>query len=212
MPPIDAANEACLETPMPIDFDQLKSHTQQPIAMTSPSKRIESVYQFCPRCGAESSSVGMIPFRCSACQFTQFFGPVAAVGALIVDSQSRLLLVRRARAPGKGLWGLPGGFVDCDETIEEALAREVVEETQLVMTRCQLLKTGPNQYDYHGVITQVIDLFYLCEVADQTAISLAQDELDHFVWVDPGPEHLEAMAFESNRKAIEFWKKTRKHG
>ena len=177
--------------------------------MTAAANPIESVYKFCPRCGIKATSCSVIPFHCESCRFSQFFGPVAAVGGLIVDDQSRLLLVRRARDPGQGCWGLPGGFVDRGESIEEALAREILEETQLTMTACKLLITGPNQYNYHGVVSPVIDLFYLCEVADMTAITLAQDELDEFIWTHPGAEHLDAMAFKSNRLAIEHWLESR---
>ena len=166
---------------------------------------IESVYAYCPRCGHENSSVGQVPFRCVSCEFTAFFGPVAAVGALIVDEESRLLLVRRARDPGKGCWGLPGGFVDRNETVEEALSREVMEETKLTLVSCNLMLTHPNQYNYRGVTASVIDLFYTCDVQDRSVIELALDELDHYEWVRPSKTHLDNMAFESNRIAVEHW-------
>lgn len=165
---------------------------------------IESVYRYCPRCGEASTQVGKIPFRCVRCGMASFFGPVAAVGGLVMNDRNELLLVRRACDPGKGCWGLPGGFVDRNETIEEALAREVKEETQLVITSCELLITHPNQYNYHGVVAPVIDLFYCCEVESPDQISLAVDELDHHVWVHPTAEHLEKMAFPSNRIAVEY--------
>jgi ADP-ribose pyrophosphatase len=164
---------------------------------------IESVYYFCPRCAEPNDQVGEIPFRCNRCGMAAFFGPVAAVGALVTNARDELLLVRRAREPGKGCWGLPGGFVDRNETVESALARELKEETQLIVTSCQLLMTYPNQYNYGGVIAPVIDLFYRCEVESPDNISLAADELDHHVWADPKAEHLENMAFRSNRIAIE---------
>ena len=166
---------------------------------------IESAFRFCPGCGKQNPSIGQIPFSCDACQMSNFFGPVAAVGALVTNENDELFLVRRARDPGKGQWGLPGGFVDRGESVEEALAREVYEETQMKVTSVNLLTTRPNEYKYKGVISPVIDLFYCCDVESRDQIKLAEDELDHFVWVRPTAEHLENMAFISNRIAIELW-------
>ncbi len=56
-----------------------------------------------------------------------------AVGAVIVDDD-RLLLVERSAPPGKGLWAVPGGRVEHGETLTEAVAREVLEETGLTVT------------------------------------------------------------------------------
>jgi len=166
---------------------------------------IEHAVAYCPRCGQQNPHRGNIPFRCPECEFTLFFGPVAAVGGLIVDPSHRLLLVRRARDPGKGLWGLPGGFVDRGETIEEALTREVHEETGLNLISHRLLATFPNQYNYRGVVSPVIDLFYVCCVSNPEEIQLEQRELAGYVWTVPDDQHLGAMAFPSNRQAIEVW-------
>ncbi len=166
---------------------------------------IEDTYQFCPRCGTEHASPGAVPFHCDQCDFAQFFGPVAAVGGLVTNDRGRLLLVRRARDPGKGLWGLPGGFVDRGETVEQALVREIWEETQLKVESMQLLMTFPNHYNYRGVISPVIDSFYVCQILDTSQLQLEQAELDDFVWTIPTHEHLDQMAFASNRRAIEVW-------
>src|SRR3954452_5841495 len=56
---------------------------------------------------------------------------VPCVGAIVRDQQGRLLLVKRANPPGRGLWSIPGGRVEPGETARAAVAREVLEETGL---------------------------------------------------------------------------------
>jgi ADP-ribose pyrophosphatase YjhB (NUDIX family) len=170
-----------------------------------PHSGIEFHYRFCPHCGAENPSPGDIPFKCAACGFANFFGPVAAVGGLIINQGGELLLVRRARDPGKGLWGLPGGFVDRQETAEAALLREIEEETRLVVTQPCYLMSHPNSYCYHGAVAPVIDIFFVCRIESASMLKLAPEELDHFEWARPTAKHLDHMAFHSNRVAIEFW-------
>ena len=59
--------------------------------------------------------------------------PHLGVGAIAV-ANGRLLMVRRAREPGRGLWSLPGGHVEGGEYLSDALRREVKEETGLDVT------------------------------------------------------------------------------
>ena len=60
--------------------------------------------------------------------------PTVAVGLVARDRQGRLLLVRRGKPPAMGSWSLPGGRVEPGETMAEAAARELVEETGLRAT------------------------------------------------------------------------------
>jgi ADP-ribose pyrophosphatase YjhB (NUDIX family) len=55
------------------------------------------------------------------------------VDALIIRD-NKVLLIKRGHDPYEGYWALPGGYVDWDETVEEAIAREVKEEVGLDVT------------------------------------------------------------------------------
>ena len=56
--------------------------------------------------------------------------PVVGVGAIILDGD-RILLEKRKNSPGKGKWSVPGGLVELGEKVEDAVVREVKEETGL---------------------------------------------------------------------------------
>jgi len=60
------------------------------------------------------------------------YPPVFVTVDALVTWRDEILLIERKRAPGKGLWALPGGFIDPDETLEAGARRELAEETGLV--------------------------------------------------------------------------------
>jgi 8-oxo-dGTP diphosphatase len=67
--------------------------------------------------------------------------PVLAIGAVIVEDD-RLLLIKRGQPPGKGRWSLPGGRVEPHETLEDAVRRELTEETGIDVEPTGLLGTA----------------------------------------------------------------------
>lgn len=79
--------------------------------------------------------------------------------------EGMVLLVERGKAPARGLWGLPGGAVEVGETIEEAVAREVLEETNVSVKPVELLTVfnSINRDEEDKVRTHFILFEYLCE-------------------------------------------------
>ena len=79
--------------------------------------------------------------------------PMVGVGAIVFDAEGRVLLVERGKPPGVGLWSVPGGKLEPRETLAQAVAREVREETGLIVEvgtlACVIERMAD---DYHFVI------------------------------------------------------------
>jgi 8-oxo-dGTP diphosphatase len=64
---------------------------------------------------------------------------IPCVGAVVTDAEGRLLMIKRGHEPAAGLWSIPGGRIEPGETDAEALVREMLEETSLVVEPGRLL-------------------------------------------------------------------------
>lgn len=87
--------------------------------------------RFCPSCG-KPLVVRQVDGRergvCDACRVGDWGIKVVSVGAAIFDGTGAFLLGRRAEQPALGQWSLPGGYVEADEVLHEAVRREAREE------------------------------------------------------------------------------------
>src|SRR5262245_19681366 len=86
--------------------------------------------RYCSRCGAkmaERAVGGRVRPACPDSGFVAYVDPKVACGVL-VERRGKVLLVRRRNEPGRGLWCLPCGFEEADESPEQAARREALEE------------------------------------------------------------------------------------
>ena len=103
--------------------------------------------------------------------------PICAVAGIVFDPEGRVLLVQRAKEPGLGLWTVPGGRLEGQETLAQGVAREVREETGLVVEvgplACVVERMGD---DFHFVI-----LDYLARVIGGTLVAGSDASATRFV-------------------------------
>jgi ADP-ribose pyrophosphatase YjhB (NUDIX family) len=112
-----------------------------------------------------------------------------------------MLWLRRAKDPRRGKLGLPGGFIDFNETAEEALQRETREEVGIGVQDAKFLLSLPNRYEYRGVTYPVLDLFFTAQ-AIQPDAAMPLDEVTELLWLRPADVTLDDIAFTSVREAL----------
>jgi len=138
------------------------------------------------------------------CGFVYYFNSSAATAIFITNRVGELLVVRRAKEPAKGTFDLPGGFVDMYETAEEAIIREVKEETGLQIAKPQYLFSLPNIYRYSDFDVHTLDLIYQCSVDTFSGLQ-ADDDVESLSFLKKTEIQSQKFGLDSIRKAVEIW-------
>ncbi len=163
--------------------------------------------KFCARCGHTLEIRAVEDHRlrpvCPACGNIVYLNPPVAAGVIATRPDGKLVLVLRGENPGKGLWGLPSGFMEIDETIQAAALRECLEETGLTVTLDDLLGV----WSYHHAEKQsagVLVLYTARVIGGEPRGGSDSIEARFFA---PNEIPDAQLAFETHRDAIAKWKK-----
>jgi len=162
--------------------------------------------KYCIRCGnllTEKIIEKKVRKYCERCGYVHYINPLPIV-AIIVRDNEKILIVKRGIEPEKGKWVLPGGFIDFDETSEEAALRELEEETNLKAEKVRLIKVVSSVSPMYG---PVLMLGY--EALNFTGEPKPGDDAVDVKFKKI--ENLEEIAFKSHRIILQeyfssFWK------
>ena len=113
-----------------------------------------------------------------------------------------MLYIRRLKNPGAGLLGVPGGFVDLEETIEQAVARETLEETGIQIEVVELIANIPNSYVYKGVEQYPLDFYYSGKIVDISGMRPQVGETAEILFIPLDKIDIDSFAMESTRKLL----------
>lgn len=125
----------------------------------------------------------------------------ATVGA-IIERDNKLLLIKRNHEPFKDYWCIPGGHIDFGETPEQAIKREVKEETGLIVKDLKFF--GYYSEIYKEINWHAVALIFICEADGDVKIGLR--EVKDYEWFDKLEALKQKLAFEHKKILTDYIK------
>jgi len=184
--------------------------------MNRPRSTDRSLFRFCPFCGSRLDGR-----TCPACGYVQYRSPICGVAAVILerdlppdlprdliegsgpfpadaaDRPLRVLLGRRRPGVSRGgLWCIPCGYVEYDEEIREALRRETLEETGLIVEPGDVIAVHSN---FHDPDSQTIGIWFRVRAIGGTL--RPGDDLDALAFASPANADL-PLAFPTDELVL----------
>ncbi len=148
-------------------------------------------FRFCPVCGSSGFSDHDFKSRvCPACGFVFYYNAAAACAAIITNERGEMLVGIRGDEPCKGTLDLIGGFVDPGESAEEAIVREVGEETGIDLKKlsdeglCSIeyMRSYDSTYVYSGFEIRTCDSMFKITIPSSVELK-ASDDVASCFWM-----------------------------
>jgi ADP-ribose pyrophosphatase YjhB (NUDIX family) len=160
---------------------------------------------FCPFCAARLGPIDGGRQACSGCGRPFYHAASPCVAVLVEDGAGRVLLARRGIEPAIGCWDLPGGFVEPGEVPEDAVVREIREETGIEVAVAGFLGHVVDRYGDDG--DQTLNCVFVARPVHAASPEPA-DDVAALEWfsADDLPARDE-LAFANTAEALDRWRR-----
>lgn len=155
---------------------------------------------YCPICASRlvrREEGGRLRPVCDQCGYVYYHNPVPGVG-LVIEMDGGIVLVQRGHPPHAGAWALPSGFVEADESAEEAAIREAAEETGLRIRIGEML--GVNSFPEGPPVSGIMIFFRAQPIGGE--LRAGDDAADVRVFQ---PDEVPPMPFRTHREMLSQW-------
>ncbi|MCU0482477.1 MAG: GNAT family N-acetyltransferase [Anaerolineae bacterium] len=162
---------------------------------------------FCPICGntlTTREEGGRVRPACDNCGYVHYVNPVPGVG-LLIEMNGGVVLIQRGNPPHKGEWTLPSGFVEADESAEEAAIREAEEETGLKVEIVELM--GINSFPEGPPVSGIMIFYRLKPIGGE--LRAGDDAAGVRVFM---PDDMPMLPFRTHREIMAEWLEKHQRG
>ena len=155
---------------------------------------------YCPVCGHKlvaREEAGRIRQVCENCGYVHYVNPVPAVG-IVIEMDGGVVLIQRKHPPHEGRWALPSGYIEADESAEEAAIREAEEETGLKVEILEL--AGVNSFPEGPPLSGIMIFFRARPVGGE--LKAGDDAADARVFP---LDEIPLLPFRTHREMMAQW-------
>ncbi|MBP9738304.1 NUDIX domain-containing protein [Candidatus Saccharibacteria bacterium] len=139
---------------------------------------------YCYLCATKLEPQSDFSWKCPSCQYTQYENPKPATEVVLMQD-GKILASERGAEPHKGRFDMPGGFIECNETIEEGLLRELDEELGISsedITGLRYLRSYSCLYPFGKEVYYLVVMVYVATLGAGVKVE-AKDDVASLRWV-----------------------------
>jgi len=169
-------------------------------------KDIVKQYKHCVICGSTLTPLEQRILLCKTCNQHTYVSPTPCCAIVIQNNVGEIMLVKRKLEPKKDFWDLPGGFVDLEESFEEATIRESKEELGVDVINLKYITSEFDTYTFEDFTFPTLGVIFTGELGHQSPT--ANDDVSEIVYFAPNKIPFEKIAFKSITRALEKFTET----